>query len=109
MELRIKNQLPGTISLCMGERELQLEPEQDAIAPVEDGDCMYLDQLVPEKKQTPAEKALAEILQTLLDHKSGQIDRNTAITTIMMSISEYLETFEPIPYTLTDKAGGTDD
>ncbi len=73
MEIRIKNQLKGTVDFCLGQHEYQLEPEQDIIVPVEDGDCMYLDQLVPEKKQerTPAERAIAEIEQAMNDYKIG--------------------------------------
>ena len=75
MEIRIKNQLKGTVDFCIGMHEYQLEPEQDVIAPVSDGDCMYLDQLdqlVPERKQSPAEVALNSITAALDEAKHWQ-------------------------------------
>lgn len=109
MEIRIKNQLPGTVDLCIGEQELQLESEQDAIIDVKDGDCMYLDQLVPEKKQNPAVDALSEVFQAMNNYKEGKITREVTLTLIKLSITKYLEIVDPIPYELTDKAGDTDD
>lgn len=109
MEIRIKNQLKGTVDFCLGQHEYQLEPEQDAIVPVSDGDCMYLDQLVQEKKQNPAVEALSEILQAMNNYKEGKITREVTLTLIKLSVMKYLETVDPIPYDLTDKAGGLDD
>jgi len=108
IELRIKNQLPGTVDLCIGEQELQLEPEQDVIVPVEDGDCLYLVQIVPKKPISPEEQALVGIVKAIEGYKAGNITRAEATTLIKMTAYRYFET-SPIPFEVTDKAGGPDD
>lgn len=108
MEIRIKNQLNGRVEFCLGMHEYQLEPDQDAIIQVEDGDCMYLDQLVPERKQSPAEVALNSITAVLDEAKRGQWKPADALQWIRKIVDDYFEK-SPIPYELTEKAGDTDD
>lgn len=43
MKLHIKNQLSGKIEFCCGEKEYELEPEQEISIEVKDEDCIYLD------------------------------------------------------------------
>ncbi len=89
MEIRIKNQLKGTVDFCLGMNEYRLEPEQDVIAPISDGDCMYLDQLVPERKQSPAEVALNSITAVLDEAKRGQWKPADALQWIRKIVEDY--------------------
>ncbi|MCL6478318.1 MAG: hypothetical protein K6T65_07855 [Peptococcaceae bacterium] len=43
MKLHIKNQLNGIIEFCCGEKEYELNPEQEITIEVKDEDCMYFD------------------------------------------------------------------
>jgi hypothetical protein len=108
MEIRIKNQLNGRVEFCLGVYEYQLEPEQDVIAPVSDGDCMYIDQLAPDKKRTPAEVALNSITAVLDEANRGQWKPADALQWIRKIVEDYFEE-SPIPYELTRKAGDIDD
>lgn len=101
MEIRIKNQLSGTIDFCIGQHEYQLEPEQDVIAPVEDGDCIYFDQLIPGRKRTPAEKALSSIIAVIVNAKKGKWQSSDALLWIWKIVDAYEES--------PDKAGADDD
>jgi hypothetical protein len=108
MEIRIKNQLNGRVEFCLGVNEYRLEPEQDVIAPVSDGDCMYLDTLIPCRKRTPAEVALNSITAVLDEAKRGQWKPADALQWIQKIVDDYFED-NPIPYELTEKAGDIDD
>lgn len=43
MKIHIKNQLNGKIEFCCGDREYEIEPEQEITVAVNDEDCLYLD------------------------------------------------------------------
>lgn len=43
MKIHIKNQLPVAIEFCCGQKEYELEPEQEITIEVQDEDCLYLD------------------------------------------------------------------
>ena len=98
MEIRIKNQLKGTVDFCIGMHKYQLEPEQDVIAPVSDGDCMYLDQLVSESKQSPAEVALNSIIMVMVEAKKDKWRPSNTLLWIRVIVDAYK----------ADKAGDTD-
>jgi len=109
MEIRIKNQLHGTVEFCIGMQEHTLEHDQDVIVQVSDGDCMYLDQLTfPKTKvKSPAALALADIAQAMESHKAGTITRMESLTAIGLAVSKYFDEI-PVFYFLTDKAGVSD-
>jgi hypothetical protein len=46
IKLHIKNQALFRIEFCCGEKEYELEPDQQVTIEVEDEDCMYFDQVV---------------------------------------------------------------
>lgn len=50
MKIHIKNQLKGKVAFCVGVKEYELEPEQEATIEVDDEGCMYLDQVTREGK-----------------------------------------------------------
>ena len=64
--------------------------------------------LVPDRKRTPAEVALNSITAVLDEAKRGQWKPADALQWIQKIVDDYFED-NPIPYELTDKAGGTDD
>jgi hypothetical protein len=100
LEIRIKNQLHGTIDFCIGMKEYTLEHEQDVIVPVSDGDYMYLDQLsFPKTKiKSRAVLALADIAQAMDDYKSGKIGWVAFEIALKTSVAGYIKaTEEPIP------------
>jgi len=110
VKIVIKNQLNGTIDLCIGMQEYWLKPEEEILAPVPDGDYIYLDQLTYDKsKQSPAETALSNIIDTMRQYRMGMLTRLDALTKIGQAVSKYFDTEKPIPYELTDKAGADDD
>ena len=47
-KLHVKNQLNGRIEFCAGEKEYQLEPEQEITIEVNDEDCVYFDTFMKE-------------------------------------------------------------
>jgi len=47
MKLHIKNQLDGKIEFCSGQKEYELDPDQEITIEVSDEDCMYFDQFNP--------------------------------------------------------------
>ena len=45
MRIKFKNQLDISIQLSCGMEEYNLNPEQEVVLTVQDGDCMYIDTL----------------------------------------------------------------
>jgi uncharacterized RmlC-like cupin family protein len=94
LKIHVRNQLGGTVDLRAGMKEYQFGPDAEGTIEVEDGDYMYLDQLVLEKKQTPAETALAEIIKAMDDYKAGKtgwVAVETAVKNVVNRYSKYFE------------------
>jgi len=108
MKIVIKNQLNGTIDLCVGMQEYRLDPEEEILAPVSDGDYIYLDQ-VTKPNQSPVDHALSEVYEAMRQYKNGELDRLEALSQIGVTVAKYFAAERPIPYQLTDKAGAIDD
>ena len=106
MKIVIKNQLNGTIDLCAGMNEYRLDPEEEILAPVSDGDYIYLDQVTYDKsKQSPAEIALSNIIDTMRQYRMCELARLEALSQIGVTVAKYFDTEKPISYELTDKVG----
>ena len=66
--------------------------------------------LIPDRKRTPAEVALAEIEAAMSDYKTGKTGRLTLETAVKNAVDKYNKAeSEPIPYELTRKAGVSHD
>jgi len=59
-------------------------------------------------EKTRAERAVKKIERAMADLEAGKISRYKALDIILATVNGYFED-NPIPYELTDKAGGTDD